>query len=223
MAAALGFDAFLIPGLALWVFGAGAIATITALSCFAVAATLAGLALHRSYPHRSLGLCNAITLGRLALAMALVAPLVAGVGASWAVVAVAAIALTLDGFDGWLARRQGLVSKFGARFDMEVDSALALVLALNATGASSAGVLAIFLGLPRYVFIGATWVMPWMRRDLPQRFSRKAICVLQLSALILLQVPVLPAGLATALVVLAAASLAWSFAVDIAWLWRRRA
>ena len=37
--------------------------------------------------------------------------------------------LALDGLDGWAARRQGLVSAFGARFDMEVDALLILALA----------------------------------------------------------------------------------------------
>lgn len=73
----------------------------------------------RSYPHRALGLCNLVTLLRLALMSALVAPLVSGSGAQWGVLMVAAVALALDGVDGWLARRQHLVSQFGARFDME--------------------------------------------------------------------------------------------------------
>jgi phosphatidylglycerophosphate synthase len=38
--------------------------------------------------------------------------------------------LALDGLDGWLARRFGLASAYGARFDMEVDGFLILVLAL---------------------------------------------------------------------------------------------
>jgi phosphatidylglycerophosphate synthase len=203
--------------------GAGPGPTVAALLSFAVAATLAGRALNRTYPHEHLGLCNAITLTRLALTMALVGPLVAGAAASWAVFAVAVIALSLDGFDGWLARRQGYVSEFGARFDMEVDSALALVLALSAAMTSGAGAVAILLGLPRYLFAIAGWALPWMRRDLPERFSRKAVCVVQLGALIALQAPILPEVFAMALVPLVALVLAWSFALDVTWLWRRRA
>ena len=38
----------------------------------------------------------------------------------------------LDGVDGWLARRSGIASAFGARFDMEIDALLILVLAVLA-------------------------------------------------------------------------------------------
>jgi phosphatidylglycerophosphate synthase len=203
--------------------GAGPGPTTASLLLFAVTAAVAVRSLHRSYPHSRLGMCNAITLTRLALTSALVAPLVGGAEASWAVVGVAVIALTLDGVDGWLARRTGYVSEFGARFDMEVDSVFALVLAIGAAGTSGAGAIAILLGLPRYIFAVVGWVLPWMRGDLPERFSRKAVCVLQLGALIALQAPILPEALAMTLVLVVAAALVWSFAVDVIWLWRHRA
>ena len=42
-----------------------------------------------------------------------------------------AIAVTvLDGADGWLARRSGVSSAFGARFDGEVDAFLILALSV---------------------------------------------------------------------------------------------
>jgi phosphatidylglycerophosphate synthase len=203
--------------------GSGTFPAIVALLVFAVGSTVAGRFLSQSYPHDRLGLCNAITLARLALATVLIAPLLAGAEPSWAIFAVAVVALSLDGFDGWLARRQGYVSGFGARFDMEVDSVLALVLAVSAALASGAGILALLLGVPRYLFGLAAWALPWMRRDLPPRFSRKAVCVVQLGVLIALHAPILPEALAMALVPMVAVLLAWSFAVDVAWLWRRRA
>ncbi|MDR9395576.1 MAG: CDP-alcohol phosphatidyltransferase family protein, partial [Roseovarius sp.] len=109
--------------------GAARVAAVTAL--YGLVAVIIGLLMRRTYPHDALGLCNLVTLLRLALATCLVAPLLAGGQADWAVFAVAAVALGLDGLDGWLARRQGLVSAFGARFDMEVDAALGLILALT--------------------------------------------------------------------------------------------
>ena len=39
----------------------------------------------------------------------------------------AAAVVALDGVDGWIARRIGRTTVFGARFDMEVDAALMLV------------------------------------------------------------------------------------------------
>ena len=202
--------------------GAGLGPVLVALVLFAVSASVAGRAMHLGYPHLHLGLCNAITLARLALAAALVAALLAGSGPSWTVFAVAALALGLDGIDGWLARRQGYVSAFGARFDMEVDSVLALVLALGAAVSTSVGPFVILLGLPRYLFAVARWALPWMRRDLPDRFSRKAACVVQLATLIALQMPILSLGLAVPAVALAVLAVAVSFAGDVAWLWRRR-
>ncbi len=82
--------------------------------------------------------------------------------------------------------------------------------------------MAVLLGLPRYLFAAAGMVLPWMRRDLPERFSRKAVCVLQLGTLIALQAPILPPVLAVFLVPTVAAALAWSFVKDMLWLWRRR-
>lgn len=190
---------------------------------FTGTAALAARALQRDYPYDHLGLCNVVTLARLALTMALVAPLASGGGTSWFVFVVATVALTLDGVDGWFARRQGYASEFGARFDMEVDSLLAFILALNAALAGGAGTAAIVLGLPRYIFVAAAWAAPWMRRNVPERFSRKVVCVAQLGALIALQAPILPGGIAQALVPAVAALLVWSFARDVAWLWRRRA
>ena len=215
----------LTPGivlLATGVFAAGAGPTALAVVAFAVSVACAGLGLRLTYPHAQLGLCNVITLVRLALTTSLVAPLASDAPASWAVFAVALIALCLDGLDGWLARWQGHVSGFGARFDMEVDSLLALVLALSAAFVSGLGPVAVLLGVPRYAFAGAARVLPWMRGELLERFSRKVVCVLQLGVLIALQAPVLPAGLGGVLVAVATVALVWSFAVDVVWLWRQR-
>ncbi|MQX35705.1 CDP-alcohol phosphatidyltransferase family protein [Roseospira navarrensis] len=203
--------------------GAGVLAGAMALALYLVGATLAGRALARTYPFRRLGLCNLVTLGRLALVGALVAPTAAGVGPSWAVLAVAVVALTLDGVDGWMARRYGLVSAFGARFDMEVDSAFALVLALNAAIGSEAGALVVLLGLPRYAFLAAGMACPWMRPALPDRFSRKVVAVAHMAALIAMQAPLLPPSGAAVMAAAVAGLVGWSFARDILWLWRGRA
>ncbi|WP_245605403.1 CDP-alcohol phosphatidyltransferase family protein [Roseicyclus elongatus] len=196
--------------------------SLAALLVFGTGAVIAGRALQLGYPHAHLGLCNVITLFRLALTAALVAPLLMASGPSWAVFAIALVALSLDGVDGWFARRQGYVSRFGARFDMEVDSLLALVLALGAAISGGVGPLAILLGLPRYAFALGAWRLSWMRRDLPERQSRKTVCVIQLGVLIALQAPIVPWGLAVVLVAVASGALVWSFARDLIWLWRRR-
>jgi phosphatidylglycerophosphate synthase len=112
------------------------------------------------------------------------------------VLAVAVVALGLDGIDGWLARRQGYVSEFGARFDMEVDSVLALVLAVSAAVAGGLGPAAILLGVPRYAFALALWACPGCAATCQSGSAAKLVCVVQLSALIALQLPILPTGLA---------------------------
>ncbi len=132
-----------------------------AMGGYLVASLLALGLMCRGYPHDGLGLCNLVTLIRLALAAALLAPLVV-TSAPWLLFAVAGGAFALDGVDGWLARREGRVSEFGSRFDMEVDSALALILALNAWAAGTAGALVLLIGLPRYAFAAAGSVLPWL-------------------------------------------------------------
>lgn len=178
--------------------------------------------MRRHYPHDRVGACNMVTLTRLALAMALLAPLAGGTAAGWAVGAVAGVALTLDGVDGFLARRSGLVSDFGGRFDMEVDAALALVLALHALVAGALGPEVLLLGVMRYGFLAAGVVWPWVRAPLPPSLARKAVCVLQLATLIALQLPPLPPEAAIVLTRLTAIALAWSFGRDLLWLWRHR-
>jgi phosphatidylglycerophosphate synthase len=198
----------------------GPVAVAVLLSLLATG--LAGWWLHRDFPHGTLGACNYLTLVRLLLACALTAPLVAGATLSWAFFALAALALTLDGLDGWTARREGRVSDFGARFDVEVDSLLALVLALNAALQPEISLAILLLGLPRYGFLVAGLCLPWLRAPIPGRFSRKLVCVLQLGVLIALQAPILPPLVAAVLVPSVAVLLIWSFSVDILWLWRRR-
>jgi phosphatidylglycerophosphate synthase len=192
----------------------------------AMAGYLCGVALvtvlmRRSYPYADLGFGNLVTLARLVLTTALLAPLLAP-AAPGAVVGLALLALALDGVDGWLARRQGRVSSFGARFDMEVDAALGLILALNALVAGSAGPAVLLLGLPRYAFAAAARTRPWLARPLPERAGRKVVCVVQIGALIALQLPALPGPAAGAVVGATLAALGWSFGRDVLWLWRAR-
>jgi phosphatidylglycerophosphate synthase len=192
-------------------------AAVVAVAGGAVAARL--LVVH--HPHLRLGLANLVTIVRLGLVAVLVGLLVAGDPRPYVVIGIAVVALSLDGVDGRLARRQGLASRFGAGFDMEVDSLFGLVLAaLAASG--PAGPLALLLGLPRYVFGAAAAVAPWLDGPLPERFSRKVVCVVQLIALIVLQLPWLPVWSAVGLTIVAAALVAWSFALDIAHLRRVR-
>ncbi|MEM1428874.1 MAG: CDP-alcohol phosphatidyltransferase family protein [Pseudomonadota bacterium] len=189
-------------------------------AAYALGTGLAARALIRHYPHGALGLCNAATQVRLVLVALCLTAVFVEAPTPWLTAALATMALSLDGIDGWLARREGLVSDFGARFDMEVDSALALILAVGAFTGGAAGGIVLLLGLARYAFWGASLALPWLGAPLPPRFSRKAVCVLQIGTLVALHVPALPSAIAAPATVIVALALLWSFGKDILWLWR---
>lgn len=181
------------------------------------------------HPARPLGAANRITLARAVLvalvAGALAAPVWVRAHAPL-VAAFAALALALDGVDGWVARRLRCESAFGARFDMEVDAFLILVLCahLLVLGKAAAWVLAI--GALRYVFVGAMLRWPWLDRPLPPSARRKRVCVWQVASLLSCLLPFVAGATAAAVLALALALLVWSFAVDVRWLhgaWRREA
>ena len=76
-------------------------------------------------------------------------------------VSLAAVALVLDAVDGRVARGTGTVSTLGARFDMEVDAFLILVLSVYV--APTVGGWVLIIGLARYLFVAASWLLPWLR------------------------------------------------------------
>lgn len=192
-----------------------------ALGLYLGAVTLTGYALHRTFPHPRIGMCNVVTLARLVLTSVVFAALFTPAIVTWTIFVIATLAFALDGLDGWLARRAGLVSAFGARFDMEVDSALALILAVMAFQ-NGAGAFVLLLGLPRYAFGLAQIWMPFLAGPLADRFSRKVVCVLQISALLILLLPWVEPRLAQALAGVTALALLWSFTIDVRSLWRAR-
>jgi hypothetical protein len=124
--------------------------------------------------------------------------------------------------DGALARRSGLASAFGARFDMETDAAFTLVLAALVYHAGQAGAWALAAGLMRYAFVAAAAAWPWLAAPLAPSRRRQAVCVATITALIVALAPVVPAPLAGALAAAATALLALSFAVDVRALARAR-
>ena len=200
--------------------GIGPVAAGIAVAGLVAAISLVAVLAERHHPHAVFGLGNAVTLIRAGLVALLLAPLAAGTAPRWDVAALAGAALALDGVDGWAARRQGLTSAFGARFDMETDAALAALLALLALSGGVAGPAILILGFSRYAFVAAGAVWPWLLAPLPPSTARKAVCVIQISVLIALMVPVLPGAITPLLTWGAAALLAWSFGRDILFLFR---
>ncbi len=129
-------------------------------------------------------------------------------------------ALALDAVDGWVARRTGSTSELGGRFDMEVDAFLLLV--LSAYVARDLGWWVLTIGLLRYGFVVAGWLLPWMRRPLPPRYWRKVVTAVAGIALTVAASAVLPAWVGLAVTLGALALLLESFGRDVLWLAQRR-
>jgi len=204
------------------VAGLGTVGWLAGLGYGAVTYALLTRGLYRSGT-AALGPADLVTLLRATLVggvTALVAdapyrpmsvPLLAGL---------AGVALLLDGVDGLVARRTGTASRFGARFDMEVDAFLILV--LSAQVARSAGLWVLAIGAMRYAYVAASWVLPWMRGTLPPRYWRKVVAAAEGVALAVAVTALLPRPLAVAAVAAALALLVESFGRDVWWLWRHR-
>lgn len=180
------------------------------------------------HPHAQFGAANVITLGRLIIA-SLLAGLVAEIifgeisitpFVAWCFFVFAVIGLVFDGFDGAIARREGLVSKFGSRFDMEVDALQIMLLSIIAVALLKAGVWVLLSGLLRYIFIVASLLWPALAGDLPPSWRRKAIAVIQGGVLAALLAPIINPPISILAAGIAVFLLIYSFAADIIWLVR---
>jgi phosphatidylglycerophosphate synthase len=165
------------------------------------------------------GPANQVTLTRavLSIAVALMVALssVAAVPVAL-LVGTTTVALALDWVDGQVARRTGTVTAFGARFDMEVDAFLILVLSVYV--ARSFGVWVLAIGLARYVLLSAERVWPWLHRQVPPRYWRKVVAAIQGIVLTVAASGLLPHQLVAAALVGALLLLAESFGRDVVWL-----
>ena len=131
-----------------------------------------------------------------------------------------ALALALDWVDGRVARRTGSASPLGARFDMEVDAFLILVLSAYAARMLGPWVLAI--GAMRYAYGAGGWVVPWLRGPVPPRYWRKVVAAIQGVVLVVVAADVLPRAAAVAAAAAALGLLVESFGRDVGWQWRGR-
>src|SRR3954465_10537106 len=174
------------------------------------------------HPHATFGAANYVTLIRAVLTLVLLwivtlapGPRLAWIG-GWMAGAVAA----LDGVDGWLARRSGMWSTFGARFDMETDAALLLVLSILALRFGKAGLWVLLIGLMRYLFVAAGWLLPWLNGPLTPTRRGKTVAVVQMVTLAISLV--MPRSASSTAAATALTLLVWSFAIDVGRLWRAR-
>ena len=87
----------------------------------------------------------------------------------------------LDGFDGWLARRHGTSSEFGALFDMETDAYFVLTVELVLYQRGDFGAWILVTGVLRYVYVLVRAFVPARRPDVARsRFGRLAFSCLAL-------------------------------------------
>ncbi len=193
---------------------------LVALTLYALECALVLRAVPADLPAPGAGVANRVTLGRSALVMPLAAlalyPAAAsGNRAQWWIILVGAAALSLDGIDGWLARRTGTCTDFGGRFDMELDAFLMLGLSVLVWTSNKVGWWVLLIGVLRYLFLAAGWIWPALRGELPPSRRRKSICVVQGITLLVCLAPVVPAAPATVLGAGALLLLIYSFAVDV--------
>jgi phosphatidylglycerophosphate synthase len=172
---------------------------------------------------RSFGPANGVTLARATLVgcvTAIVAQTLRERESVTALIVIAAAALILDAVDGHVARRTRTASSLGARFDMEVDAFLILVLSVFV--ANSFGVWVLSIGAMRYAFVAAGWAVPWLRASLPGTRAGKTVAAMQGIVLVFAAADVAPRPVAYVAVASALALLCWSFGRDVVWLWRNR-
>ena len=194
-----------------WVVGVGYGLTLTVLLIRAVWRTERG----------HLGPADAATLTRAVLVgglTALVADSISGPAPIPVMVALATVALALDAVDGRVARRTGTVTPAGARFDMEVDSFLLLVLAVYDVRLLGSWVL--LIGAARYLFVAATWRWPWLDRPAPPRYWAKVVAAIQGIVLTVTMAGLLPTPVLAVAVLAALGLLVESFGRQVWWLFR---
>ena len=202
--------------------GLGAAGWTVGIACAVTMATALERGLARG-PGERMGPASWVTLARATLAVgvaALAADSFAHDTPVALLVTLAAVALGLDAVDGWVARRTGMATALGARFDGEVDAFLILALSVYVAPACGAWVLAI--GAARYLFLAGEWLLPWMRAPLPPRRWRKVVAATQGVVLTVAAAGFLPLAFTQALLVAALALLTASMGQCTWWLWRRR-
>ena len=217
-----GFTVTLLTGGATWwLTGLPASYPVLVAGLYAALAALVWIRIPREAPGPGIGRANRVTLGRAALAVPVLAlPLHAaalGSAARWWVIALSTTVLILDGVDGRVARRTGTETRFGARFDMEVDAAMILALSAVVWQSGRVGAWVLLIGGMRYLFVAASFMWSALTAELPPSFRRRAICVVQGVVLLVALGPIIPSRMAVVVTAAGLGALAYSFGIDVRW------
>jgi phosphatidylglycerophosphate synthase len=200
--------------------GLGAVGWITGLVTGSAAAALLVTARRRS-DQPAVFPADWVTLTRMLLiagVTGLVADSFSRPVSITALVTLSAVALALDAVDGQVARRTGTATPLGTRIDGETDAFLILVLSIAVSQDYGSWVLAI--GVARYAFLLAGWLIPWLRAPLPPRFWRKVVAAVQGIVLTVAASGVTSRLVGMIAVAVALLLLAESFGRDVIWLYR---
>jgi phosphatidylglycerophosphate synthase len=127
----------------------------------------------------------------------------------------ASVAIALDGVDGWVARHSGTASAAGARFDMEVDAVLLLLLSVYVAHTTGTW-WALAIGAARYVFATARFFVTALQGSASPRYWRKIVAAIQVIVLTVVASGSIPPPIATSVLAIAIALLVESFAQE-AW------
>jgi phosphatidylglycerophosphate synthase len=218
-AAAASAQLLILAGLTA-AFGLGPLGVLVGVVYATGLLGLLSAAMHRA-GRSVLGPADVVTLARALLVGGVTAIVAEGLLTGWtataALVALASVALVLDAVDGKVARRTGTVSPVGARFDMEVDAFLVLVLSIHV--AVIVGPWALAIGGMRYVFVAAGRLLPWLRGPVPPSYLAKTVAAVQGVVLVVASSGLLPLPVTVALVAVALTLLVWSFARTVWQLW----
>lgn len=160
-----------------WLVGLASALTLVTL----LTAGLRGASRDRLTPADRITLTRAgISCGVAALVAGSAVAAPSGGAAPGVLVALASVALVLDAVDGKVARRTGTVHPLGARFDMETDAFLILVLSTHV--AADLGWWVLGIGSARYLLLLVAalsrWAS-WLRGQVPARRWRKAVAAYQ--------------------------------------------
>src|SRR5262245_30216022 len=199
----------------------GTLYALKAAAVFAGVLVLVRVFVARYHPFPRFGPANQVTTVRAAL-VALVAGLIGEPhlpAYATAAAIISALVATLDFLDGWLARRTGMSSAFGARFDMEIDALLILVLSILAWQYEKAGAWIVLAGLLRYLFVAGGWLFPWMAQPLFPSRRRQTVCVIQIVGLSLIMLPAIVPPTSVRIAAALLGALTASFLIDVLWLW----
>jgi phosphatidylglycerophosphate synthase len=143
----------------------------TALVCLGSLATWVWLQRGTFAGVREFGAANSVTSLRVLL-LACLAGAIDLTEPRWAALCSVSI-FTLDGIDGWLARRTNRASSFGAHYDMETDGCFVLILSIGLFELGRAGAWVLLAGALRYLYVIALQLARRTRAEAPRtRFGR---------------------------------------------------